>query len=59
MLVSWVYAMLGEVGRIVVVEEVVKRSNDRTAEELREGELARGIECCVHADGKESGKESE
>lgn len=51
--------MLSEVRGIGIVNDVVERSDNRTAANLREGELARGIKRCVDTDGNESSSERE
>jgi hypothetical protein len=39
-LVAWVNAVLGKVGRVGVVDEIVERSDDRTVEDFLKGKLA-------------------
>ena len=58
-LVSGVYAMLGKVRRIGIVQKVVQRRDDRRVVDAGKGKLAWGIERRVHADGNASCKEGE
>ncbi len=57
-LVSWVNAMLGEIGRVRVVEKVIEGHDDGVGEDGREGEVARCVGCSVDADGYKSCEES-
>lgn len=53
MLISRVDAVLGKVGGIRVVDEVVDRGDDRFVEYFCEFKFSRGIERRVHADSNE------
>lgn len=57
-LVARVDAMLGEVGGVGVVEEVVEWCNDGVRENARKSDVARGIRCSIDADGYEGCEES-
>jgi hypothetical protein len=56
-LVAWVNAVLGKVGRVGVVDEIVERSDDRTVEDFLKGKLAGRVRRRVYTDGKEGGEE--
>ena len=59
MLVTWVYAMLGKVRGIRIVDEVVEGCDNGASKDVGEGEFARGIKRRVYTDGKERCKESD
>ena len=58
MLVAWVYAMLGEVRGVRVVNEVVEWCDDRLVEDGLAGNVAGCVGGRVDTDGYESCKES-
>jgi hypothetical protein len=57
-LIPGVNAMLGKVGGVRIIEEVVDGSDDWVLKDFCEVEFARGIKRRVYADGNESCKES-
>lgn len=58
-LVTWVYAMLGKVCGIGIVDKIVQGRDYGAGKEFGEGEFARGIKRRVDTDGKEGCQESD